>query len=304
MNRRWVKSLAALVALLLALMPFAAMGEGKTVTDMMGREIVLDGEVTRVVALTAADCEILYALGAESLLVGRGEYCNYPESVLEVPSVESGFQTNIEQIIALAPQVVLMNTMNQPVEQVNQLEAAGIRVVASCATGIDGVYEAITVIGAVTGKDAEAEALIAEMKAGFAQIADEYRDKLAGKSVYFEVSPLEWGLWTAGKNTFMDEIAEMLGMTNAFSELDGWQAISQEQVIARNPDFIVTTQGYYGEGQTPDEEIRSRAGWEELDAVKNGRVILADSDMLSRPGPRLVLAMRAIAEATLSVRSK
>ena len=95
-----------------------------TVTDMTGREITLDAPAERVVALTASDCEILYALGAGDLLVGRGEYCDYPAEVLDVPSVQSGYDTNIEQIIALEPQVLLMSTMAQTEEQVQQLEAA------------------------------------------------------------------------------------------------------------------------------------------------------------------------------------
>ena len=101
--------------------------EAVTLTDMTGREITLDAPAERVVALTASDCEILYALGAGDLLVGRGEYCDYPAEVLDVPSVQSGYDTNIEQIIALEPQVLLMSTMAQTEEQVQQLEAAAVR---------------------------------------------------------------------------------------------------------------------------------------------------------------------------------
>jgi len=135
------------------------------VTDMMDRPITMDAPATRIVALTAADCEILYALGAGETLVGRGAYCDYPAEVLLVPSVESGSETNIEQIIALEPDLVLLNTMAQTVEQVNMLEAAGITVATSEASDIAGVYESITLIGALSGKDAEAAALIADMQA-------------------------------------------------------------------------------------------------------------------------------------------
>ena len=75
---------------------------------MKGREIQLDAPVTRVVVLAASDCEILYALGAGDTLVGRGEYCDYPEDVAAIPSVQSGSETNIEQIVALSPQAVIM----------------------------------------------------------------------------------------------------------------------------------------------------------------------------------------------------
>ena len=88
---------------------------------MFDRTITLDEPATRVVALSAADCEILYAIGAGDTLVGRGEYCDYPAAVLDVPSVESGYETNIEQIIARKPQVLLMSSMAQPKEQVEAL---------------------------------------------------------------------------------------------------------------------------------------------------------------------------------------
>lgn len=264
-----------------------------TVTDMTGREITLDAPATRVVALTASDCEILYALGAGDTLVGRGEYCDYPEDVQAVPSVQSGYETNVEQIIALEPQVVLMATMAQTEEQVEALEAAGVHVIVSDAQDIAGVYTAIELIGAVTGKNDEAAALIAGMKDSFAAIAAKAEGD-GSKTVYFEVSPLEYGLWTAGKGTFMDELAQMIGLKNAFEDVEGWAAISEEQVLERDPDYIVTISMYYGEGPTPVEEIMGREGWQELKAVKNGAIFNADSNEVSRPGPRLVDAAQAL----------
>ena len=263
-----------------------------TVTDMMGREIVLDAPATRVVALTAADCEILCALGCGDALVGRGEYCNYPASVNDVPAVQSGYETNIEQIISLEPQVLFMATMAQTAEQVEALENAGIKVIVSDAQNIDGVYTAIRLIGAVMGKNDEAEALVKQMTDAFARISAESED--TGKTVYFEVSPLEWGLWTAGKGTFMDELATMCGLTNAFADLDGWAQISEEQVLDRDPDYIVTITMYFGEGPTPVEEILSRPGWENLKAVRQRQVLNADNDEISRPGPRLMDAARTL----------
>ena len=264
-----------------------------TVTDMTGREITLDAPATRVVALTASDCEILYALGAGDTLVGRGEYCDYPEDVQAVPSVQSGYETNVEQIIALEPQVVLMATMAQTKEQVEALEAAGVHVIVSDAQDIAGVYTAIELIGAVTGKNDEDAALIAGMKDSFAAIAAKAEGD-GSKTVYFEVSPLEYGLWTAGKGTFMDELAQMIGLKNAFEDVEGWAAISEEQVLERDPDYIVTISMYYGEGPTPVEEIMGREGWQELKAVKNEAVFNADSNEVSRPGPRLVDAAQAL----------
>ena len=241
---------------------------------------------TRVVALTAADCEILYAVGAGDLLVGRGDYCDYPAEVFDVPSVQSGNDTNIEQIIELEPQVLLMGTMAQTEEQVKQLEEAGVTVVVSDAQDIEGVYTAITMIGALTGHEDEAAGIVDGMKAAFEGIAAD-TSATEGKTVYFEVSPLEWGLWTAGSGTFMNEIAEMLGMKNIFDDVAGWAEISEEDVISRNPDVIVTITMYYGEGPTPEEEIMGRAGWENVTAVQNAAILDLPNNELSRPIPRL-----------------
>lgn len=281
----------------------AAIPAGVTVTDMMGRAVTLAEPATRVVALSAADCEVLFAVGAGDLLVGRGEYCDYPAEVLNVPAVQSGMETNLEQIIALKPQVLLMSAMAQTEDQVNQLEAAGIACVVSDAKDIAGTYEAIALVGALTGHDAEAAQTVADMKASFEALRAR-AGELEGKSVYFEVSPLQYGLWTAGKGTFMDEIATMLGLKNVFADVSGWAEVSEEQVLAANPDFIVTIAMYYGEGQTPTEEILSRAGWQGVSAVQNGDILNLPNNELSRPGPRLAEGAQALFDFVLEAIAK
>lgn len=256
-----------------------------TVTDMHGREITLTEPASRIVVMQPSDCEILCAIGCEDMIVGRGQYVDYPESVLDVPVVQSGAETNVEEILALNPQVVLMNDMNQSEDQVRQLEENGVSVVVSSATDIEGVYYAVRMIGKLMGQEENAEAVVTDMQSTFNEIKE--KSKAEGKTVYFEVSPLQWGLWTAGQGTFMDELAEICGLTNAFSDVNGWASISEEQVIARDPDYIVTISMYYGEGPTPVEEIMGREGWSDLKAVKNGNILNAESNTISRPGPRL-----------------
>lgn len=263
-----------------------AEGAGVTATDMQGREISLAAPATRIVALSAADCEILCALGAGDLLVGRGEYCDYPETVLAVPAVQSGAETNLEQIVALGAQVLFMSSMAQTEAQVQQLEGAGVRVVASDAQTLQGTYEAIRLIGALVGKSEAAETLVQDMQADFTALAA--APAAQGKTVYFEVSPLQYGLWTAGQGTFMDEIATLLGLTNCFYDVQGWGEVSQEQVIERNPDYIVTISMYTGPGPTPVEELAGREGWQGITAIRNGAVLNLVQNELTRPGPRLV----------------
>ena len=92
----------------------------------------------------------------------------------------------------------------------------------------------------------------------------------------------------------MDELAAMCGLTNAFADVEGWGQISEEQVLERDPDYIVTISMYYGEGPTPVEEIKGRAGWENLKAVVNDQILNADSNEISRPGPRLKDAVNTL----------
>lgn len=278
------KKLVSLFLAVLMLFSMAAVAEENTitVTDMFGRQVTLTGPVTRVVALEPSDCEILCAIGCEDALVGRGKYCDYPPSVLELPAVQSGANTNLEEILALNPQVVIMSDMAHTEEQVNLLEENGVKVIGTDANSIAEVYESIRLIGAVMGKSVEAENVIADMQATFADIAA--KSEKTDKTIYFEVMPLEWGLWSAGTGTFMHELAEICGMLNAFADIEGWQAISQEQVIERNPDYIVLVTGM---GETAVDEVLGREGWGDMDAIKSGEVYNADSYALTRPGPRL-----------------
>ena len=272
-----------LAALMLIGMLPAMADDAVTVMDMLGREVTLNAPATRIVALQPSDCEILCAIGCEEALVGIGKYCDYPASITSLPIVQSGADTNVEEILALNPQVVLMNDMSQSEEQVKQLEENGVKVVVSTTSDIASVYTSIRLIGALMGKDAEAEALIADIQGTF----DEIKAKADGeaKTIYFEISPPAWGLYSAGKSSYLNELAEICGLKNIFEDQEAaWIMPSEEQVIERNPDFIVLMSGMGSEGV---EEILSRNGWTDITAIKNGKVYSDDLNNMVRPGPRL-----------------
>ena len=270
-------------------------GGGMVLTDMVGREVRLDGPATRTVALTAADVEILFAIGAGDILVGRGEFCNYPPEALEIPALTSGNETNVEQIIALEPQVVVMGKMAQDEAQMQQIEDAGIAVFVTDAQEIAEVYTCIDLLGQLTGKEQAAIEVVSDMETTFSDL--QAKAAATGgeqKSIYFEVSPLEFGLWTTGTGTFMNEVAELLGMRNIFADVSGWAEVSEEQVLERNPDYILTVGMYFGDGPTPIESILSRPGWDSIAAIKNEAILNLTDDELSRPGPRLALGAQRL----------
>ena len=303
MRKRTICCAAAALALLLALTVCGCAASetaaesakektGLTVTDARGKVIELGAPAKSVVALSASDCEILYAVGAGETLIARGQYCDWPEEVKAAPVLQTGADINTERILALRPDAVLLRTMEHTDAQIAALEKAGLKVVVTDAQNIEQVYSTIRLIGGVTGHAQQAETVAAGMHSVFEKIK---QTPVEGeKTVYFEVSPLEYGLWTAGKNTFMNEIAELMGLKNCFDELDGWVEVSQEQVISRNPDYIVTIAMYFGEGAPPADEIMSRAGWSGVTAVKNKKVLNLQNNELSRPGPRLAEGARLL----------
>lgn len=265
-------------------------GTGISVTDMAGHTVILEEVPQRILALSPSDCEILWAIGAGEQIIGRGSDCDWPKEILELPAVVSGANMNLEQVIAMDPDVVLMSRITQTQAQKDALEAAGITVIYSDAHDnnetLAGVYSAMAMLGTVAGRDAEAEKLIDDTKNLFTRLKDTIPEG-SKKTVYFEVSPLEYGLWTAGPGTFMHEISDLLGVENIFSDLEGWCEVSEEQVLARNPDYIVSVTMFYGDGPSPEEEICSRTGWDSITAVQKGAVMNFGNNELTRPGPRL-----------------
>ncbi|XJS10949.1 ABC transporter substrate-binding protein [Aerococcaceae bacterium WGS1372] len=259
-----------------------------TVTDMVGKEVTLEGPATRLVVLAPSNAEILFALGTGDVIIGRGEYVDYPaEEVEDIPQLATGEDMNLEEIIALDPEIVISTTGTQTEDQLGQLEEVGIKVITIDASTIEEVYESIELLGKVVDREEEADDLIEEMQSTFdeySQKADEASEE--DFSVYYEISPLEFGLWTGGQNTFMDEIGQMLNLENIFSDVDGWAEISEEQVLDLNPDYIITTTMPM-EGLDPVEEILGRNGWDAVSAVESKNVFQANSDEFTRPGPRL-----------------
>lgn len=269
-----------------------------TLTDATGTEIAIEKEPERIVSLIPSNTEITFALDQEDKVVGVSDHDNYPEEVLEIDKI-GGMEFNVEMIISLQPDVVLAHEsgVEAAQEAFEQLKDAGINVfVVADATDIDATYETIETIGQVTNATEEAEQIVTEMKEGFAEI-EELTSEIAEEdreSVFFEISPSP-DIFTAGQNTFLDELLQIINAENASGEHDGWVALDPEAIVELNPEVIITTYGDYIED--PIGEVTSRDGFDVINAVANERIYDVDSDMVSRPGPRLVDGAREVAKA-------
>ncbi|MBQ1311294.1 MAG: ABC transporter substrate-binding protein, partial [Blautia sp.] len=267
------------------------------VTDMAGNEIALDEPVKSIVAINPADCEVLFDIGAADLLVGRGEYCDYPAEALEIECVQADDKIDLARVIKLKPEILVVNSTALTEEEARAVTAAGIRIVISDPKVIEEIYTAIFNLAELTGKVEEAEEILDHMMDTFDALREAAKESSSPedkKSIYFEISPLKFGLWTAGKGTFMNEIAEMLNLKNIFSDKTGYKEVTEKEVTGRNPDYIVTVAKAIGEGPTPEEEILTRQGWEYVNAIYFEAILNMPDSELTRPVPRLADAAREI----------
>ncbi len=267
-----------------------------TVTDSRGVEVTFEKYPEKVISLMPSNTEILYALDSQERIIAVSEYCNYPEDTASKQKLPTGEKMSIENLIALKPDAAFIGKMSIMDDQIKQLEDAGVKVIVTEANSLSDTYKVTALIGKVMGKDEEAASLIEKMQSGFDEIKEAVKGK-APQTVYVEVSPLQYGLWSCGKNTFIQELIDIIGAKNIFADVEGWAAVSEEQVLAHNPNVILTTASPLTGIEDPVGEITSRANWGSLDAVKNKRVLMLDGDMISRPGPRLLDSAKELVKA-------
>jgi len=264
-------------------------------TDGLSRTITLEGIPQRIVSLAPSNTEILYAIGAGSLLVGRDEFSNYPEEALSLPSVGGSWgEYDSEAIVALSPDLVLAAEINPP-ELVQSLEDLGLTVfLLPNPTDIDGIYQILETAAQLTGRQPETAVLIGSLKERVEAVTSMTASISERPTVFYELDSTEPNApYTAGAGTFVDLLIELAGGTNVANVLDSpWAQISLEQLVVMDPDIILLGDSAYG--VTP-KAVAARPGWEAIAAVKNGLVFPFNDDLVSRPGPRMVDGLEAMA---------
>jgi iron complex transport system substrate-binding protein len=261
-----------------------------TIKDSTGTEVKLDKKPERIVSLMPATTEIAYAVGAGDKVVGVSNFDNYPEEVKKKEKV-GDLKVNVEKVVSLEPDVILADTGNG--EAVNALRKTGIPVVVMEAKTFDQIYQSIEMIGKATGNEKKASEVVGKMKADVQDVQEKVKSIPEAKrpNVWIEVDP---SLFTAGTGTFMHDMVTMAGGKNIASDLEGWKQLSEEKILQRNPDVILNTYGYYDKASA--EKIKQRPKWQQVKAVKEGRVFSLDSDVVNRPGPRITEGLKEIAK--------
>lgn len=259
-----------------------------TVKDASGKEVTFDKPPERIVSLSPSETEVLFALGLGDKIVGVDNYSNYPEEAKSKPKV-GNLQGNAEAIIAANPDIVFagLSLNKDSVQKLNELHMKLFTVEPKT---LDQAMDRILLYGQITNTTAQAEKVVAEMKADIKKVTDAVKDLKPEqkKKVYIEFSPG----WTVGSGEYMNDMITLAGGINVASDLQGWKQINEEQIIQQNPDVIFFSQ----EVKDLEKTIRGRSGWDQINAIKNNRVIPFDADLVSRPGPRVTKGLIELAK--------
>ncbi len=260
-----------------------------------GFETTIEEEPISLVSLSPSATEILFAIGAGGQVIAVDSLSNYPETA---PISElNSFDPNVESILAFNPDLVILNLNSMKANEVREaLDKLGIPVLMEQAPDdMDGVYQEIRVIGTATGKLANAEELIAQMQQRRAEILESVKD--ASPVKFFH--ELDNTLYSVTSSTFIGSVYKDFGLINVAdgaegADQSGYPQISAEYLVSENPQLIFLADAQYGETV---EVVSQRAGWSQIDAVVNNKVIELPADIPSRWGPRIIDFYQIIADS-------
>lgn len=253
------------------------------------------GNGKKILSLSPTATEMVYAIGAGDQVVAVDSLSNYPAEAAGKVTKISAFEPNAEAILGYDPDIVLIsNDMNKITEQLKTADPAITVWTGAMANTIDDVYAQITDLGAVTGHEDGATALITRMKADLAA-ATEGVTAPEGASYYYELDNTYYSLTS---NTFVGSLLKSTGITNIADSVEAgndWPQLNAESIIKSNPSvvFLADTKCCQQSAAT----VADRAGWDGIDAVRNSQVVELDDDIASRWGPRIVDLVKQMVDA-------
>lgn len=259
------------------------------ITDSNGTVVTINAVPEKIVSVAPNMTELVYALGDGAKLVGRTEYCDYPEEALSVPTIGSLYSPDIEAIVALEPDMVLVSTHFSE-ENVAKLQELGITVVSLYEENdIYGVLTMIETLGTILNRVDEATALVQSMNDTFDAVSTAIEGK-ERPTVYYVVG---YGNdagsdYTAGGDTFVHGLITLAGGDNIAKDVSGW-SYSLESLLEADPEIIIVRQG-------EAKNFMETENYKELTAVKEGRVYEMNTNLLDRQGYRNAEGVKELAK--------
>lgn len=255
----------------------------REITDDLGRTVIIPETVERAVSLAPNLTEIVFAVGAGDKLVGRTSYDNFPPEAQKIQTVGDTLNPNIENIIALKPQVVLVSTASQIETFTSQLESQNIAVFVTNPNRLDDIYKSIFQIGEIFGKTEKAREVVGDLKKRVADVEAKI-DKY--EKVFLQIS--KEPLFTIGKDSFLTDLIDRAGGVSVTANVaTAYPNLSKETALVLNPDVIILSDSQ--DNLEPNDVFKNSP------AVRNGKVFKINADIISRPSPRIVDALEQIA---------
>ena len=244
-----------------------------------------------MIALYGAFNEILAAIGLEGRIIARTRADRIPASIVDLPSIGTHMRPNIEMVLGLAPDLVLqMSGRKEASQAVANLRRFGLTTAFFKATTFEEVFSVIHRIGTLTGADAEAAALIASMQQRLAGVAKGIDADAQRPTVFFEVRYPN--LLGAGQGSIVTDVIRRAGGENSVGGTRKLMRLSEEELLRLDPDVYVLQRGPMNPNPVA---LSERPHFRTLKAVREGRVLIVDEKIFSRPGPRNVDAVEMLA---------
>jgi iron complex transport system substrate-binding protein len=261
----------------------------RTLTDEMGRKVVVPDHPHRVICLMPSVTDTVFALGAGEDVVAISDYTKYPAAALTKPSVGDLIKPSIETILSLHPDLVIGYQPKGPMEVTDQLERVGVPIFLVSPHGIAGIMHSVETIGQALNRMPQADALIHSLQQRVDAIRVRTRDLPAPK-VFMPI----WydPITTIGKNAFITEVIEAAGGRSVTDDLPAeWPQISMEVVLERAPDALLLVRG----GKMSLPVLLDRPGWSSMEAIKTHRIYFVD-DRIYQASPIAIDALEDLAK--------
>lgn len=274
-----------------------------TLQDAKGTSVTIAAKPVKIVSMPLGACEMLMSLVDKSRIAAMTFYVddvNVSNVAEAAKGVGQRFESNAEKIIALQPDLVLMDTWTKD-DLVKQLRDAKIPVfILSAPTNVDQEKEVLRILGKITDEDAKAQETVNWMD----QKLKEVSDKLAGLQEDKKLSILDYSEMgsTSGKGTNFDDIVTRAGLINPVSKegLEGWPQLSKEMVVKYNPDIILLPSWYYDTKvnfQSLSDSIKGDKALAGVKAVQNNKLISLPHKHMTTTSQYSVLAVEDVAKA-------
>ncbi len=258
-----------------------------------GTTVTLDSRPARIVSLTPATTEILFALGAGDRTVGRGDYDDYPPEATELPGVAAFTGVNHEALVALEPDLVLAGgNFFTPPADIERMRELAIPVLVLYAPTFAAALDDIRLIGTAIGADDEAEQLVETMQARAADVTEAV-DGLEPPRVFYQIGS-EPELYGPAPDSFIADMVELAGGDPITTTDPAAFAIPLERLVDEDPEVIVVGDAQWG---VCPADVAARSGWGTITAVQEGAIRPVNDTIVTRPGPRLAEGLVALALA-------